>query len=113
VDNASIIDQCFKHDSQLWKIERLSKVEFDLKETKNTIKEHYKLMKDIFVLVASNSKYPFITMSDFIKFAETLKDAQLNQSAIDNIFIASNILSAAAEYRNNLETNPPNMLVRY
>ena len=75
MDDEKLMAQCFKHDQKLWKLDRISKSDAELKETLNVLMDNYKLLKDLFLWTASqSSKYPFITPSAFSRFAEFMKD---------------------------------------
>ena len=76
------------------------------------------MIKDLFMTVNSNSKYPFINMLDFGRFIQQnrLIDENLDIHSLDRIFIAANTrdqnLEVAAT-KQNKDLNPDSLLVRH
>ena len=117
-DNEAIMDQCFQHDSKYWKINRLTKSADELTQTLQIVKENYQMLKDLFMTVNSNSRYPFINMIDFGRFIQQMKllDETLDLNSLDRIFIAANTRDTSLEQtgtKQSKDLNPENLLVRH
>ena len=117
-DNEAIMDQCFQQDSKYWKINRLTKSADELSQTLQIVKEKYQMLKELFMTVNSNSRYPFINMIDFGRFIQQMKmiDENLDLNSLDRIFIAANTRDQSVEAgatKQNKDLNPDSLLIRH
>lgn len=97
-DDPQLLLACLKHDQKHWKVPRLTKSEADLEETYKLLLQNMQWLKDWFLTLAINSKYPFVGGPDyFVKGVQQtgIIDANLNVGALDRIFRAANITSEA------------------
>lgn len=93
IDNDLMLDKCYKLDNKEWKINRLTKSEEDLANTLKAVRQYYPLLKEIFIFVAAQSKYPHITQMDFSRFLQSANvlDHNLDIATMDRVFISSNL----------------------
>ena len=82
---------------------RLCKQEEDKIALKKCLRKHYLLMKNMFLMVASNSNYPCIGLNDYYAFVNRsgVIDKHLNQAAIDINLAATNV--STNPYKNSSE----------
>lgn len=94
----------FQKDLAYSKIERLAgKKQQDYQELTQLLSENYLRIKNIFVLLASNSSYPTVTVNDATEFLRksALFGKEINLARADQIFIATNVSSH--KYKQNSE----------
>ena len=110
-DDQNILDKCYNHDMQNWKLSKFVKEETDLMGVNKIIKKYYPMFKANHLFNSSTSTFPFTSLNDFTIYAKrnNLVDKNLSQSTIDRLFIAANV-----ELNNKGNSdNPGSMLVRY
>ena len=67
-DDDAMIDECLEQDLKWGKVMRLCKLDEDKAALKKCLRKHYLDIKNMFLLIASNSNYPTIGLNDYTTF---------------------------------------------
>jgi len=96
-------------DCKFWKVERIIKDPKELQSTKEMVARYLPTLKKIYIALISQSTYPNISWLEFSHFCHqcNLIDKQFNISALDRVFIATNVEIE------QLDDNPDRALCRY
>ena len=81
---------CIEHDLEHWYIKKLIKKDEQLDELCDMIRKYAKELKNLYIMVASRSKYPQVSELDFSQWAKEshVIDSKETQTAVDLAFTA-------------------------
>lgn len=107
-DSNKNFQKCLECDQVIWKVSKFVKDENDLENVEKLVLEHYQVLKDNYVFIASGSNFPGISSNEMTLYFKKFNiiDANLQQADIDRLFISANV---------SLEGNKDhgNFLMRY
>jgi len=80
-----MLDECLEQDLKWGKVMRLCKQDQDKAALKECLRKHYLDIKNMFLLMASNSNYPTIGANDYNTFIQrsNLMDKHLTLANVD------------------------------
>ncbi len=93
-DNPAFLKKMFLKDIETWKLGRVIKDVFELRNLIETLTEYISQIKDIFNCCIALSSYPSISWIDFGNLCHQWKipdNRSCNMTTIDRVFIATNV----------------------
>lgn len=109
VDTEAKLKKAFDLDVSYSKIHKLSKDPEVVEEITNTLYQHTRKIKDMFIYGIGTSSYPSISWLEFCRMCQSwnIIDKNLKMDTIDRVFILTNVEEEAQE------DNPDRDLCRY
>jgi NLR family CARD domain-containing protein 3 len=110
-DTEAIHRKCLIHDFRHWKIPRFIKDPNEQKAIEEVVTENFHLLKSEHLYLASCSIFPGTSLNQFTSYSKRARfqDKNINQSALDTMFIAVNFDIGDDDGGDN----PEGALIRY
>ena len=80
-----IIKGCLEHDYVFWKIQKMKLETEEKRDIEEVLEKYFSFIKHIFLVLASDSEFPAISMVNLSKFIKTCNiiDKQTRSDRID------------------------------
>ena len=114
-DNPKLMQKCWEHDKQLWRIARLCKgSDEDYQETIELLRRNYQWLKNTFISICAASRYyPYVQMADYVRSMASfgILDGAFDSKALDRIYLAANLSNLTVDYLGQ-DVKHQNMMTR-